>query len=155
MTTRHLPSLELAVEYIENFICELQKSKVVLQEQIKTEQRNFDYSLNDVAFKVIELLDLIGLCRTNENLDISSNAQIVIKKIEKRLVDILLHLQVEEIELQPDLLEADKIRVIATQERLDGTTAGSIIEICRKGYQRSGRVIRPVDVITACNKTKS
>ena len=154
MTTRQLPSLELAVEHVENFICELQKSKVILQEEIKAEQRNFDYSLNDVAFKIIELLDLIDLCRTNENLDISSNAQIVIKKIEKRLVDILLHLQVEEIELQPDLLEADKIRVIATQERLDGTTEGSIIEICRKGYQRAGRVIRPADVITAC-KTKS
>ena len=46
-------------------------------------------------------------------------------------------------------LKPGKTRVLETREASGEIPAGTIIEICRKGYQRGNKIIRPADVITA------
>ncbi len=78
-----------------------------------------------------------------------SNEQRIINKIEKRLVEMLTHNQVQEIIVSDGRIEAGKTRVIETRPASTEIPAGTIIQICRKGYQRGDNVIRPTDVITA------
>ncbi len=153
MKTNTLP-LNPIVRQIENWIVELQRSHVGLEEQLKTEQRNFGSSLNEVVFKIIDILDLITVVGSNIGLDSSINTQTIINKIEKMLVALLQHLRVEEIIFKDGHVEIGQIRVLETREVSDEIPAATIIEICRKGYQRNGTIIRPADVITAASNNK-
>ena len=137
---------------IEASISELQRSNIKLQEQLKKDQNNFEYVLNDAALRIIDILDMITTVEPNIGLDDGTNAQLVIRKIEKRLIDVLRHLQVQEIVFKDYQIETDKIRVLATRPVSGDLPAGTIIEVCRKGYQRNGKTIRPADVISTANK---
>ena len=137
---------------IEARISELQTSNIKLQEQLKEDQNNFEYVLNDAALRIIDILDMITIVEPNIGLDNGTNSQLVIRKIEKRLVDVLRRWQVQEIVFKDDQIETDKIRVLATRPVSADLPAGTIIEVCRKGYQRNGKTIRPADVISTANK---
>lgn len=45
-------------------------------------------------------------------------------------------------------IETGKTRVLETRNASGDTPTGTIVEVCRKGYQRGDKIIRPVDVIT-------
>jgi molecular chaperone GrpE (heat shock protein) len=139
------------IEQIETRICELQKSYVSLQEQLKNSQNNFEHSLDDSALRIIDILDMINMAKLNMDLDCeaNSNAQLIIKKIEKRITDVLRRLQVQEIIFTDGRIAAGKARVLETRKVSGETPTGTIIEVCRKGYQRGDKIIRPADVITA------
>ena len=87
------------IEQIEARICELQKSHVSLQEQLKNSQNNFERNLDDSALRIIDILDMIDMAKLNMDLDgeTNLNAQLIIKKIEKRIADLLRRWQVQEI----------------------------------------------------------
>lgn len=140
-----------SIEQIEVRICELQKAHIALQEQLKKNQTNFERTIEDSALRVIDILDMIETAKLNMILDgeINSNAQIIINKIEKRLLGVLQCWQVQEITLKNGQIEAGKIRVLETQKASVETPKGSIVVVCRKGYQRVDKIIRPADVITA------
>ena len=129
---------------IEASVSDLQKSNVTLQEQLKTNHNNFERNFNAVALKIIDILDLIDTVRSNM-VEGETNYKLIINKIEKRLIAILDFLRVEEITFNQ--LEQGKTRVIDT--RKSSADVGTIIEVCRKGYQRNGKAIRLADVITA------
>jgi molecular chaperone GrpE len=139
------------IEQIETRICELQKSYVSLQEQLKNSQNNFEHSLDDSALRLVDILDMISMAKLNMDFDgeSNSNAQLMIKKIEKRITDVLRRLQVQEIMFTDGRIVAGKARVLETREVSEETPTGTIIEVCRKGYQRGNKIIRPADVITA------
>ena len=139
------------IAQIEDSISELQRSNIRLQEQLKEDQNNVEYTLNDAVLRIIDILDMITTVESNLGLEGDTNAQIVIKKIEKRLAELLRRLRVEEITIKNGQLEANKIRVLETREVSTDVPAATIIEVCRKGYQRDGKTIRPADVITAGN----
>ena len=139
------------IEQIKTRICELQNAYVSLQEQSKKSQNNFDRNLEDSALRIIDILDMIEMAKLNMDLEgtINSNAQRIINKIEKRLFGILQSWQVQEIVFEEGKIEVGKSRVVETQKVSGEIPTGTIIEICRKGYQRRDKIIRPTDVITA------
>lgn len=94
------------------------------------------------------IIDMTSTVRSNINLDEQNNLHLVINKIEKRLFELLDAWQVQEI-IPTAQLEPNKIRVIETRPANDIRPPGTIIEVCRKGYQRGEQIIRPVDVITS------
>lgn len=49
----------------------------------------------------------------------------------------------QEITLAHDRVEVGKTRVLETRQISEGTPSGTILEVCRKGYQRGNKVIRP------------
>lgn len=137
------------IEEIEGRICELQKSHVSLQEKLKLSHNDFERRINTLALKIIDILDLIETVRLNMNFESQPNTQLFIKKIEKRLVNVLKHNQVQEITLKDGELEAGKTRVIEKRKAIVGASSHKgIVEVCRKGYQRGNVILRPVDVIT-------
>jgi molecular chaperone GrpE (heat shock protein) len=46
-------------------------------------------------------------------------------------------------------IEAGKTRVLEARKVSGEIPTGTIINVCRKGYQRGDKIIRPADVITA------
>ena len=141
-----------ALEQIETRLSALQISHVGLQENLKNERHRFERHLDEDALRIMQILDMIdstsstALGLVNE---VPSNAQRIIRKIEKRLVEILTHNQVQEIIVSDGRIEAGKTRVLETRPASNEMPAGTIIQVCRKGYQRGDKVIRPTDVITA------
>ena len=133
---------------IQTRICELQKSHVSLQDSVKSSQNFFDKELNDITLRLIDILDMIGITKSNDSVDNKSNGQIIINKIEKRIIEILKRLKVQEIIFTNNFVEIGKARVLETHEVKEVHNSGTILEICRKGYQRGDKVIRPADVIT-------
>ena len=139
-----------SIEQIEKRITELQQSKVSLQEQLKQSQITFERNLDDSALRIIDILDMIDTTKNSNDLDhdTNSNAPLIIKKIEKKLIEVLRRWQVQELVTIDGRVEAGKTRVIATRPISDVVSAGAIVEICRKGYQRGDKTLRPTDVIT-------
>ena len=139
------------IEQIEERISALQKAHVALQEQLKHLQQHVERSTDDSALRVIDILDMIGLAKLNMNLnnEANANSQLIIKKVERRLTDLLKHWQIQEVLFPDNRIETGKARVLETRKVSEAIPAGTIIEVCRKGYQRNNKVIRPADVITA------
>lgn len=141
------------IEQIKARVAALQQSHVGLQEQLEQTQSNLDRHINDSALRVIDILDMINTVQSkvavNEE-NPHSTTPLIIKKIEKRLTDILRYWQVQEINVTEGRIEAGKTRVLETRKAADETSSGMILEICRKGYQRDDKIIRPADVITSC-----
>jgi molecular chaperone GrpE (heat shock protein) len=143
-----------SIEQIKMRICELQKAHVSLQEQFKAYQNNVDSNLNDSALKIIDILDMIETTKSNVDLDneANSNTQLIIKKIEKRLIAILKYWQVQEIVFKDGQIEVGKAKVLETRKVPGEIPVNTIVEVCRKGYQRGNKTIRPADVVTAEKK---
>lgn len=134
---------------LEERIIGLQKSFVLSQEELRNFKTSTAQNNVDSILRVIDILDLIELILIRENIEDNSNFRVVIKKIEKRLRDLLKYWQVKEIIFTNNQIEPGKVRVLDTRTAFMGVLPGTIIEICRKGYQQGERVIRPADVITA------
>jgi len=130
-----------AAEQIAARIAALQKSYILLQEQSKNDKNTVERDLDEAALRIIDILDLIT---ANSYTD----KQIIINKIEKRLLDLLRRWQVQEIIFKDGKIEVGKARVMETRSAVDMPT-GTILEVCRKGYQRGAKTIRSADVITS------
>jgi molecular chaperone GrpE (heat shock protein) len=130
-------------------IVDLQRSHVVVQEQLKKTQNSFERNTADVALKTIDILDLLESTKSNTDLDASSDTQLIIKKITKKLALLLEYLQVQEILFLDGKIEVGTARVLETRQIVGDVHAGTILEVCRKGYRLGNRIIRAADVITA------
>lgn len=142
------------IEKIETRLIEIQKSQVSLQEKLKQGEHEFERMIDDAVLRMIDILDMIELSRKNRDVsgdaDPNLNTPLVIKKIEKRLLELIRCWQVQEIRLEDGKIEPGKVRVLETRKSSGSEiSTGSIIEVCRKGYQRGNKIIRPADVITA------
>ena len=139
------------IKYIEIRVSELQKSHVSLQEAHKDAQHHFEHDRDAAALQIIDILDMIETVKFNRdfNREVNPNAHFTLKKIEKKLTEILRHWKIQAILLNEGQLQAGKTRVLETRKVSEGISTGTIIEVCRKGYQRGDKTIRPADVITA------
>lgn len=142
------------IEEIIARVTAVQKDYIGLQEQLQQAENNLDALRNDSTLRLIDVLDLIGTMDSNKHLnqekESQSIASLIIKKIEKRLLEILKQWDVQEISLNEGRIESGKVRVLQARLIEDSTAAeGDILEVCRKGYQRGNKIIRPADVITA------
>ena len=140
------------IKKIETRLTGIQKSQVSLQEKLKHGGNEFERMTDDAILRMIDILDMIELSRKSGDVsgDMNPNAPLVIKKIEKRLLELIRCWQVQEIRLEDGKIEPGKARVLETRKSSgDEISTGSIIEVCRKGYQRGNKIIRPADVITA------
>ena len=140
------------IEKIETRLIEIQKSQVSLQEKLKRGENQFERMMDDAILRIIDILDMIEWSRKNRDLsgDADPNVPLIIKKIEKRLFEMICCWQVQEIRLEDGKIEPGKVRVLETRKSSSKEiSTGSIIEVCRKGYQRGNKIIRPADVITA------
>lgn len=140
-----------AIDRIREIVCDLQKQLIAVEDHSKNLCENIDALHRDYALKIIDILDMLDILHENSLLD--HNA--VIKKIEKRLRNILTAHDVSEITFLNNQVEVGKARVVETRELSSDTTPGIILEICRKGYQRNDKVLRPADVITAHTNSNS
>jgi len=141
------------LDHIQSRISELQKSHLLLQEQLNHSKIQLEQHMNDSALRIIDIIDLIHTTtiHMHSNNMSDSNTQTIIKKIERRLIDILKRWQVQEIQLAEGCIQAGKTRVLDTRHTSEIKPAGTILEVCRQGYQRGDTIIRPADVITASN----
>lgn len=142
---------EDSIEHIAMRISTLQIAHVSLQEQFKQSQHQVERSMDDAVMRIIDILDMIEATKPSIELDSNThvNAQLIMKKIEKKLIDMLKHWHVQEISCQSGRVEIGKTRVLETKKLSENISSGAIVEICRKGYQRDNKIIRPADVITA------
>ncbi|OHE75716.1 MAG: nucleotide exchange factor GrpE [Verrucomicrobia bacterium RIFCSPHIGHO2_12_FULL_41_10] len=139
-----------SIQEIETRIAELQKTHIMLKEQLNTIQSTAERSLDDGVLRIIDILDMISSVKTNININDEANStiSIIVKKIEKRLLDVLRHWKVEEIVLE-GRVQPGKTRVLETRPVSKDIAPGTVLQICRKGYQRANKTIRPTDVISA------
>ena len=140
------------LEQLETRICKLQTTNIALQDKLKEHQKDFDNTLDDYALKIIDVLDMIETIKSNVNLDDDKNLNLefIIKKIERRLVNVLQYYDVEEITFADNQIQVGATRVLETQKQpLGNNPAGTIIKVCRKGYRCGDKILRPADVITA------
>lgn len=142
-------NLELICQLIDNInehIYHTQKLNVELQEELQNAKHKAENTLDRATFRIINTLDFIYSIK--KTLEIES-LQIIIDKILKKLMLFLEEVGVQEIVLEENCTVDSKLtRVVDTKDASDSKKSGSIIEICRRGYIRSGKVIRPVDVVT-------
>ena len=137
---------------IEERICKLQHDHITLYEELKKNQCDFERSLDSYALKIIDILDMIEMIKSSIDLEHEANinAKLIIKKVNKRLVAILEHCEVKEIIFTNKEVAPGKVRVLETYDpSSNDVRSGTIIKVCRKGYQRRDKIIRPSDVITA------
>lgn len=140
------------IEEIENRICELQKNYVTLQEQNKSLKINFERALDDNILRIIDILDTIELIKggsTDNQTTTNVDSVLIVNKIQKRLLEFLKKNQVQEITFKDSRVEVGKARVLETRTPQQDRPLGTILEICRKGYERGSKVIRPADVISS------
>ena len=142
-------NLDLICNLIDNIsehIYSTQKLNVELQEELQNTKRKAENTLDRATFMIINTLDFIYSIK--KSLEIES-LQIIIDKILKKLMLFLEEIGVQEIVLEDNCIVDSKLtRVVDTKNGAYNQKPGSIIEICRRGYIRSGKVIRPVDVVT-------
>lgn len=136
------------IEQLKERIVALQSAVVGLKEQLKKQQNNFENTLDQSALKIIDILDMINMVTAN-NLNRETNLALLLEKIEKNLVALLRAWQVQEITVVDYQIDPSKLRVVDTRQSVENIAITKIIEICRKGYQRGNKIIRPADVITS------
>lgn len=137
-------------EHIEKRIIELQQAHVCLQEELKRTQNKTERDMDEIALRLIDILDLIHLTKKSSgDVNAAPAAPVITQKIEKRLLELFKRWQVQEIVFKEDQVETGKARVLETRPVSSDIAPGTIIEICRAGYQRGSKTIRPADVITA------
>ncbi len=133
-------------------ICELQKDNITVREEYAAAKIQFEKEVDKNILAIIDVLDVIEMTQNNKILGLDANATLVLTKINKRLLAILAKNNVDEIEFTDNKIVSGKARVLKTT-LADDVAAGTILQICRKGYQRGKKIIRPADVITAANGT--
>ncbi len=134
------------VQQIQQRVIELQKSYVLLQEKQARETKEGALQLERSALKLIDILDMIEMLAPEMH---DATGVRIMQKIQRRLLELLRTWQVQEITLTlKDEVQPGKVRVLETRVA-SGKNSGTILEICRKGYQRGDKVIRPADIITA------
>jgi len=138
------------IETIEARIASIQKTLATSEENVKQTENLLDRQTHDSALKVIEILDMIETVRSSCEAETTTQtiSTLLITKIEKKLNELLRRWQVEIIDLSSGHVEIGKVRVLETR-KIDGhASTNTIIDVCRKGYQRGNKIIRPADVIT-------
>lgn len=139
------------IQHIEKRVRELQSAYVLMQEKLKKSQHDFERTQDERALKIIDVLDMIERAQSNSESmgEIDESAAVILNKIKKRLVTILQDAHIQEIHFPNGTIIAGKVRVLETRQASAENPSGAIVEICRKGYQRGDKIIRPADVITA------
>ncbi|NCT57118.1 MAG: nucleotide exchange factor GrpE [Legionella sp.] len=131
-------------------ITDLQKAHVALQDTVKTSQQQLDRTIEEASLKIIDILDLLEHQKTDSSTDmLPQHTALIIKKINKRLIELLTRWHIEEIKLDEGLVKPGKTRVLETQPQTESTPSGTVLKVCRKGYQRENKILRPVDVISS------
>ncbi len=141
---------ESLLEEVSARILQLQKAHVSLEEQSKEINNTYERKINDTALKLIDILDLIDTIKASavsNNIVNAATELVVIKKIERRLIEVLKSLQIVEIIFKDNKIDTENARVIETIQN-PNLEPGTIVSICRKGYRTENRVIRSADVIT-------
>jgi molecular chaperone GrpE (heat shock protein) len=136
-------------EQIQARICHLQKTELRLQDELKKSTHDFERFIDNYALRIIDILDMIEMIKPTIEKENNATGQLIIKKVEKRLSAILQSCDVKEITFANEGIEIGKTRVLETQQKTSPEIpTGTIVKICRKGYQRANKTIRPADVIT-------
>ncbi len=133
-------------------INKLQTAYLSLQEKFSEHQYQADCALEGYILRMIDIIDMMETMQANfrDNHTGNANTELLIKKVKKRLMGILQDCDVTEIHFENNQIEIGKARVLEKQAAPSPEiSSGTILKICRKGYQRQDKVIRPVDVITA------
>ena len=128
-------------------IASLQKACLALQEKQEHDLQEAERQINESALKVIDILDMIESICPNASIEGTPPAPEtclkVIRKCERRLLDVLSFWQTNEIQILDNEIRPGEVRVLDTVD-------------CRKGYQRKSRILRPADVIcSASDKVKN
>src|SRR5438445_10012587 len=88
--------LSTALNSIENRVCDLQKSYIAVQEQLKKSQNKADRQLDEFALQVIDILDMVEVAQAKLHLQVESDSFLVIKKIERKLGHLLGFWKIQE-----------------------------------------------------------
>lgn len=138
------------IEEIETRVCTLQTDNVSLHEGLKNAEYGAKKTLNHSILHIIDILDMLEAIQSSIDLndENNSNARMILKKVNKRLIAFLNNGNVKEIVFEQGKFQPGEVRVL--EKAASGTAqSGRIVKVCRKGYQQENKIIRPADVITA------
>lgn len=125
------------VDEIANRISILQKDYVLFQENDRKEKRIAEKGKDRIALGLIEILDLL-----QSEIETPDDLLRIKNVASRKLQNLFSEFELTEISTNKlDELKPGEFRVLESQERQE-------MMICRKGYRRQGKVLRPVDVIS-------
>ena len=122
------------------------KKIIILNNSLSSNELSQNELINNKALMIIDILDLIENIDEQEH---DNSLYVYIKKIKKKLINILTSLEIEEIVFPENRITNGHVRVIETQIPDSNHQSGTIVTIVRNGYiKQKTKVIRPADVIT-------
>ena len=127
-------------------ITSMKKEIIFLNNNIATKDIEYNNFIINKSLMIIDILDLIDTFDDEEH---GSTSYVYIKKIKKKLLNILYSMDVEEITFPDNKISTGFVRIIEAQTSTEDSP-GTIKVIVRKGYYIKGKnkVIRPADVIS-------
>lgn len=128
------------IDWITEQFVHLQKNLVRTNDEVARTKQSYAHSLDALILGILEVLDL------GERLEKEPDCGPYLHKLTKKIAALLKGNGVRVIETLT--VDPAFVRVLETRscsEKPDGT----VLEICRKGYIRGDKVLRPQDVITS------
>lgn len=123
-------------------IAAIQKAHVTEIEKRRREKHEADQQLDRLMVGVIEVLDLLEAVDNGHSSPAGSDQQsLLFRKVKRRLNALLEQAEVTEIPVDGQSLTPGLVRVLESR-------GSPTIEVCRKGFRRGSRVLRPAEVIT-------
>jgi molecular chaperone GrpE (heat shock protein) len=138
LETQQISELIQIVHNVQNRITDTQKKIIEVTEGAHQKTVESDRALHESILALIDVLDLA------ERLDAGRESP-ELKRVIQRCQTNIKRLKTQEILV--DRVTPHFVRVIETRPH-DTMSPGAIIQISRKGYQRDGKILRPVDVIS-------
>ncbi|MBK8204399.1 MAG: nucleotide exchange factor GrpE [Bdellovibrionales bacterium] len=115
----------------------MQKGFISCVENLRNENKEAVRQMDLLIIGHIEILDLFDHLPENN----SSDQLRLLRKTERRLKALLGMFGVTEIEVKENHLKPGLVRVLES-------TGGANFQVCRRGYMRGNRVLRPAEIIT-------
>ncbi|MGE3682453.1 MAG: nucleotide exchange factor GrpE [Bdellovibrionales bacterium] len=119
-------------------IVAIQKAYVTESETRRRESQKAEKEMDLLLLGVIEVLDLLDSPAIQEA---GGDQNRFLRKTQRRLSALLEQFGVSEIVIGNNELTPGLVRVLESR-------GAPTIEVCRRGYRRGARVLRPAEVIT-------
>ena len=106
-----------------------------------------DVKFEKLALSLIDIIDMLTQQEKSGELS-EQMLRLILKKVQKRMNHVLATIDVEMLSCPSHVGDGSSVMVVSTQER-EKSTIGEILEVVRSGYACKGKILRPIEVVTA------
>ena len=144
-------------------IIDIQTAYVTLQEKHHQILHNNEHKMDTLLLGIIDVLDFLEHFESPEkSLYSAPEGQKIIKKTTRRLKNLLSQFNVSKIQIHNNIFLPGEVRILESTQSKPSDQSKMLnisnaqeensnknnFEICRNGYMRNKRVLRPVDIVT-------